>query len=145
MILALLLLAASPDWVPAHWTSNDPKSLELLEGSRVNCVLVAAGSVSESFLKTATRRDIVVVGLLRPNSEALTEASRAVKMGVHALALEGDFEDGVDRAIRGAAGAVAGCGTAQPAAASGWIRATPSRARGKGCGPASSLKMAAAK
>jgi hypothetical protein len=53
MILALLLLAGIPDWVPAHWTSNDPKSLELLEGSGVNCVLVAAGSVSESFLKSA--------------------------------------------------------------------------------------------
>jgi hypothetical protein len=104
MILALLLLAGIPDWVPAHWTSNDPKSLELLEGSGVNCVLVAAGSVSESFLKSAAVRDIVVVGLVRPSSEALTEASRAAKLGVHALALEGDFEDSVDRAIRSAAG-----------------------------------------
>jgi hypothetical protein len=102
MILALLLLAGLPDWVPAHWRSTDPASLALLQGTGVNCVLAPAESVTERFVLSAHRRDIAAVGVIRPNAEAPRQAARALKMGVDALALEGDFDPTVDRAIRAA-------------------------------------------
>lgn len=100
MILALLLLAGIPDWVPAHWTSNDPRSLELLQGTGVNCLLLQAGSLNGVFVQAARRREIATVGVVKPNPQALTEASQALKLGVQALALEGDFDPAMDRAIR---------------------------------------------
>ena len=42
MLLALIVLAAMPDWVPARWHSTDPKSLELLSGTPINCLLLDA-------------------------------------------------------------------------------------------------------
>ena len=41
-LLALLVLAIAPppDWVPARWPSGDPKSLELLRDTPVNCWLL---------------------------------------------------------------------------------------------------------
>jgi hypothetical protein len=106
MILALLMLAGMPDWVPAHWTSSDPKSLELLQGTGVNCVLAPAESVTARFLQSAREHEIVAVGVVKPNPRAVEEASFAVKLGVNALALEGDFDAASEESIREVAGAV---------------------------------------
>jgi len=40
MLFALALAGFLPDCVPARWFSGDPKSLELLTGSPVSCLLV---------------------------------------------------------------------------------------------------------
>jgi len=100
MILALLLLAALPDWVPAYWTSNDPKSLDLLKGSGVNCVLLPAVAITGEFLHSAAAGEIAVVAVVRPGLASFDEAARASKSGANALLLEGDFDTRVDRTIR---------------------------------------------
>ncbi|HYM10210.1 MAG TPA: hypothetical protein VEU62_05745, partial [Bryobacterales bacterium] len=41
MLLALLLTLAAPaDWVPARWRWLETKTLELLSGTPVNCLLI---------------------------------------------------------------------------------------------------------
>jgi hypothetical protein len=106
MILALLLLAGIPDWVPAHWRSNDPKSLDLLQGTGVNCVLALAGPLTQQFVQSARDREIVVIGVVHPDPRAADDATRAVKVGVNGIALEGDFDTAADQAIRATAGAL---------------------------------------
>lgn len=64
-VLALLLLAATPaDWVPARWPSTDLKSLELLDRSPVDC-LVLDSDAPEAFRSAAASRKIAVVRLGR--------------------------------------------------------------------------------
>ena len=38
MLAAILLAGMYPDWVPARWPSNDPRSLDLLDHSPINCL-----------------------------------------------------------------------------------------------------------
>ncbi len=86
MIFALMLLAGMPDWVPVHWGSSEPKSLDLLAGTVVNCVLVDSGKLNPEFLKRAKQREIAVVAVVR------SPGSLAILLHVDAVALEGDFE-----------------------------------------------------
>jgi hypothetical protein len=51
MLLALLLLASAPDWVPARWKSGDPKSLELIAQTPINCLLVERSNWAAAFNK----------------------------------------------------------------------------------------------
>ncbi len=86
MILALMLLAGMPDWVPVHWGSSEPRSLDLLAGTVINCVLVDSGKLNPEFLKRAQEREIAVVAVLR------SPAIAAIPQHVNAIALEGDFD-----------------------------------------------------
>jgi hypothetical protein len=57
-----LLQAAVPktaDWVPARWPWNDTRSLELLDRSPINCLIVAAPSAE--FVAAANARGLVVL------------------------------------------------------------------------------------
>src|SRR5215471_6587768 len=59
-----LLHAALPkpaDWVPARWPWADVRSLELLEGSPVNCVLLK--SPSADFVAAAKARNVAVLSM----------------------------------------------------------------------------------
>src|SRR5258707_15733350 len=65
-ILGLMpvLHAATPkhaDWVPARWPWADEKSLELLDGSPVNCLLLK--SPPAEFVAAARARDVVVLSI----------------------------------------------------------------------------------
>ena len=41
MLFALMLALAAPvDWVPARWNWTDPATLDLLQGTPVNCLLL---------------------------------------------------------------------------------------------------------
>src|SRR5579863_3913044 len=46
---AALLIAMYPDWVPARWPSADPKSLELLANTPVNCLWLERAQWSAEF------------------------------------------------------------------------------------------------
>lgn len=61
---ALLVLALAPtDWVPIRWISSDPKSLDLLENSPVNCLIVEPSVATVEFKRAAKARNADVVAL----------------------------------------------------------------------------------
>src|SRR5215471_6233430 len=57
-------LPKPPDWVPARWPFADTRSLELLDRSPVNCLLVS--SPTPEFTAAANARGIVVVTVSGP-------------------------------------------------------------------------------
>ncbi|HTM50547.1 MAG TPA: hypothetical protein VL285_17760 [Bryobacteraceae bacterium] len=104
--LALILLAAAAGWVPARWNSSDPKSLDALKGGAVNCVLVESSHWDPTFIKTAGRYGIAVLGLVQPGKGAEEKARRASQLGLDGLAVEGDFDQPDLKRIRAAGGSL---------------------------------------
>lgn len=101
MLLVLLLALGIADWVPARWASGDPKSLELLEGTPVNCLLVDPANWSAEFIARAAARGIVTLGVVRPGGEASAAARRAVQAGLNGVILEGEFDPAAVESLRG--------------------------------------------
>jgi hypothetical protein len=98
------------DWVPARWPWSEPKTLELLADSPVNCLLLR--SYTPEFVAAAAKQGVVTLAVISPDESAAAGASRgAVDAARRALAtrltgivLEGDFPDSVAAAVRQAAG-----------------------------------------
>lgn len=87
MLFAFLLFAASvADWAPMRWASADPKSLDLLTGTAVNCILVERAHWSAPLLKEARSRNIAVLGVVRPGMDV--EGA----LDFDGFVLEGDFD-----------------------------------------------------
>ena len=86
MLLALFLLAGISDWVPARWHSTDPKSLELIAETPINCLLLERDAWKPEFLQAATSRGVVTLGVIRPGGTAGDTA------GLAGLVLEGTFD-----------------------------------------------------
>jgi hypothetical protein len=100
MLFALLALAAMPDWVPARWNSGDPKSLALLAGTPVNCVLLAPAQWNAEFARVANEHGIATLGSLRPSAEAETQALTAARLKLNGVVLEGNYEPALEDRIR---------------------------------------------
>ncbi len=62
MLLALLLLAGAADLVPVRWNSADPKSLDLLRDTPVNCVLLEPARWDSAFIGKAAARHVTTPG-----------------------------------------------------------------------------------
>lgn len=90
MLLALWLLAGFSALVPARWNSSDPRSLDLLAGGPVNCILVEPPHWNPALLAAAKRRGIAAFGVLHPDKDAPAAAVRALALKLDGLALEGD-------------------------------------------------------
>ena len=107
MLLPLLCRAVtiSPaDWVPARWEWADAKSLELLDGSPINCLVLE--SWSTEFATAARKRGLVTLVSIAPSTEdAPGVARRALDAGLTGIVLEGEFADGVPARVKAAAGA----------------------------------------
>ncbi len=58
MILALLVTAQLSTCVPMRWTWNNPASLSLLDGSPVNCLVVASQDAASALAEPARARGI---------------------------------------------------------------------------------------
>ena len=99
MLLAFLLMAAAPDWVPARWQSGDPKSLELIAQTPINCLLVERSNWAAAFSKRAADRGIATLGIVRPALDAVEQARQAVSLGMTGVVLEGDFDPKVRTAL----------------------------------------------
>jgi hypothetical protein len=99
MLLALLLVAGAPDWVPARWQSGDPKSLELIAQTPINCLLVERSNWAAAFNQRAADRGIATLGIVHPSSDAVEQARQAVSLGMTGVALEGDFDPKVRIAL----------------------------------------------
>ena len=81
---AALLLAMYPDWVPARWPSADPRSLDLLANTPINCLWLERPQWSAAFAAEAAKRGIVTLGVIRregypsrPPNRSQRPASRA--------------------------------------------------------------------
>lgn len=92
MLPALLLLASAADWVPMRWGSADPKSLELLRATPINCLLLETEHWSEPLISAAAKSGITALAVVRPSAKALESARRAVSLQMNGIVLEGDFD-----------------------------------------------------
>lgn len=100
MLLAFLAIAAMVDWVPARWISNDPKSLELISGTPVNCLLLEERLWSAPFTERATQLGIATLGVVRPGADPMMQAKKISDLKMTGVVLEGDFEDAVVAQIK---------------------------------------------
>ncbi|MBM3744308.1 MAG: hypothetical protein FJW34_00750 [Acidobacteria bacterium] len=105
LLLGLLLAVGIADWVPARWVSPDPQSLELLDGTPVNCLLAEPAVWSAAWGAHASARGLIALGVVRPGGEPVEAARRAIQAGLSGVVLEGAFEPAVAEAVRKALGA----------------------------------------
>ena len=101
MLFAVAAVALA-SLVPMRWPSGDVKSLELLDGSAVNCILVEHSHWSAGLSAGARRRGASVFGVIRPEVDEAAIA-RASAFGLDGIVLEGDFDAAVLSRLRAAA------------------------------------------
>lgn len=98
MLFAFLLIASVADWVPMRWVSADVKSLELLDGTPINCLLLERGDWSPGLISAAHARDLAILGVLHPGQGG--EGRKAIDLGLDGIVLEGDFDPAAGAALR---------------------------------------------
>src|SRR6266545_252339 len=99
------LAAASPaGWVPARWKWSDSKTLDLLKGTPINCLLLDwdAGkrAALQTFAAEASKRTVVTLAVIRPSADPLETARDAVRAGMNGVVLDGDFASGAADRVR---------------------------------------------
>jgi hypothetical protein len=99
--LAYAAVPAPADWVPARWPWAEVRSLDLLAGSPVNCLLLER--VSAELVAAAAERRLVTLAVLKPSGDPAAAARRAMAAKVTGLVLEGDFPEDAVKAVQGAA------------------------------------------
>jgi hypothetical protein len=95
--LAQFLCAAAPPpgaWVPVRWPWADARSLELLTGTPVNCLLLK--SYTPEFVAAAQARGVVVLAVVAPGGDI----AAALAAKPNGIVLEGDFPDGAADGIK---------------------------------------------
>jgi hypothetical protein len=101
---AMAAIAGTPsEWIPARWHSHDPATLELLDDSPVNCLLLEPADQDRRFSGAAAKRGAVVLAVVHPGPMAEDQLGRAASFGMNGLVLEGDFEAPVLARLRTAA------------------------------------------
>jgi len=89
------------DWVPARWPWQDAKSLELLSGTPVNCLLLKA--YPPELMAAANGQGLVTLAVLTPGGDIIAAARQALSAKVTGIVLEGDFAEGAAAGVREAA------------------------------------------
>ena len=100
MVLTFLLLASLADWTPAYWNSSDPKTLDLVAETPVNCLLLEQPQWSAAFAQQADARGVATLGVIRPGSDPLDAARLALGAKLTGVVLEGDFDPTASRRVR---------------------------------------------
>src|ERR1035437_5919527 len=88
------LCAAAPPpsaWVPVRWPWADTRSLELLTGTPVNCLLLR--SPAPELVAAARARGVVALAVVTPGGEA-GKVDGALAAKVDGIVLEGEFPEG---------------------------------------------------
>ena len=100
-----LVCASAPQpagWVPARWPWSDVKSLELLDDSPVNCLLLR--NYSADFVAAATKRGVATLAVITPDGDPISASRNAVAANVSGIVMEGNFPDGTATLVKRAAG-----------------------------------------
>ena len=93
------LCAAAPPpsaWVPVRWPWADTRSLELLTGTPVNCLLLR--SPAPELVAAARARGVVALAVVTPGGEA-NGVDGALAAKVDGIVLEGEFPEGAARSV----------------------------------------------
>jgi hypothetical protein len=109
LLFEAVLSAAVPrpaDWVPVRWPWTDVKSLDLLSGTPINCLLLK--TYPETLVAAAAERGLVTLAVLTPGGDAVAAARLAVEAKVNGIVLEGEFSEGVVAGVRETAGGAPG-------------------------------------
>jgi hypothetical protein len=97
--MPLLASIAPPSaWVPARWNGADAKSLDLLSGTPVNCLLL--NSYTAEFVAGAAAHGIATLAVLKPGADPADPARKAIRAGFQGVVLEGDFPAGTAVRVR---------------------------------------------
>ncbi|HEY3835406.1 MAG TPA: hypothetical protein VGL72_02490, partial [Bryobacteraceae bacterium] len=81
MAWAPLAMAAGPEsWIPIRWWDPAPKSIELLKGTPINCLLLATAVRNDALVREARRRGLTVLALASNAGEA-RQAARETNDG----------------------------------------------------------------
>jgi hypothetical protein len=89
-------------WVPVRWPWPDAKSLELLAGTPVNCLLL--GTWPAELVAAASDRGMVTLAVIPPDADPAAATKTAIGAKVTGIVLEGDFPVDSAAAVRTAAG-----------------------------------------
>ena len=94
-----LLCAAAPQpsaWVPVRWPWADTRSLELLAGTPINCLLLK--SPTPLLVAAAQARGAAALAVITPGGDG-SEVDRALAAKVDGIVLEGEFPEGTAAGI----------------------------------------------
>ncbi len=99
---AVPLLASVPPagWVPARWNGTNPKTLDLLSGTPINCLLVS--SYTPEFVSRAAAHGVAALAVLKPGGDPTDAAHKAMHAGLQGIVLEGEFPKGTAARVRDA-------------------------------------------
>ena len=100
MLLAFLMIASLADWVPVRWMSNDPKSLDLVKDTPINCLLLERPDWSAPFAEEAAKRGLATLAVLRPGGDTLEQARKAMGLKIAGVVLDGIFNPAVADRVR---------------------------------------------
>jgi hypothetical protein len=92
MLWAALLAPDPAGWVPARWPWTEARTLELVAGTPVNCLLMERAT--PEFAKAASAKGIATLAVVRPGGDTQEAVRRALSQGVSGVVLEGDFPAG---------------------------------------------------
>ena len=90
------------DWAPVRWPWSDAASLELLDGTPFNCLLLGSGSAEVA--TAAPARNVVTLAVLTPGGNVAERVRQALAAKFTGVALEGEFPATVTAEARAAAG-----------------------------------------
>jgi hypothetical protein len=116
-----LLCAAAPPppaWVPIRWPWSDTRSLDLLTGTPINCLLLK--DYTPEFVAAAQARGVVALAVVNPGGDI--DAALASKPD--GIVFEGDFPDGAAAAVKNIPVIRLGARTSMPLGSSAPILAT---------------------
>ena len=92
MFLAFAVLAGVSNWIPMRWNSGDPRSLDLLKDTPVNCVLLERSDWDPRFVKIAASRGIATIAVVHSGPDLADQAKHAARMKMNAVALAGEYD-----------------------------------------------------
>jgi hypothetical protein len=93
-------LVPPADWVPARWNWTDVKSLDLVAGTPVNCLLLR--SVDPAFAAAARDRGLIALAVISPGGDPADAARKAARARYQGVVLEGDFPKGTAARVKDA-------------------------------------------
>jgi len=88
--------------VPARWRWLETRTLELLSGSPVNCLLIDWSSRQKAeaaaFAEAAAEKGIATLAVIRPGGDPAEPAHDVIRAKLTGVVLEGDFaQDSIER------------------------------------------------